>query len=67
VPQLQDIEAVAQEAEAFADAADKAAGITECDAERAQKSLERLGPCPSVAYLMGTDLKGKMLQDERET
>ena len=63
---MPDLKAVAQEAEARADEAEVAAGIAECDAERAQTSLKRLSPCPTVAYLMGTELKGKMSQDERE-
>ena len=70
------LEAAAVAAEAAAQAAKKAAAIAACDAERAQKSLERLGPCPTPAYLNGLELPrqrigGKLVhvpipQDERE-
>ena len=60
------LEAAAQEAKARADEAESTAAVAACDAERAAKKLERLGPCPTINYLMGKDLKGKMSQDERE-
>ena len=31
------------------------AAIAACDAERAAKSLERLGPCPTLSYIGGLD------------
>jgi hypothetical protein len=51
-----DLEAVAKAAEARAAAAEQAAAITQCDAERAAKSFERLGPCPTLGFLAGFDM-----------
>ena len=70
------LEAAAVAAEAVAQAAEQAAAIAACTAERAQKSHERLGPCPTLMYLQGWDVPrqrvgGKLVrvpisQDERE-
>ena len=43
-----------------------AATIAECDAERAAKSLERMGPCPQPSYFCGLDMPFITLKDGRK-
>jgi hypothetical protein len=50
------LEAAAKAAEAAAAAAERVAATAACDAERAEKSHTRLGPCPMPTYLNGYDL-----------
>jgi hypothetical protein len=54
-----DHEAEAIAAEAEAEAAERDAAITACDAERAGKSLARLGPRPTARYIIGADFTGR--------
>jgi len=58
--------AAAEAAEAAAEAEAEAA-LAAQEAERAEKSLARLGPCPTIPYLLGCDLprvrvNGKLVQ-----
>ena len=52
----QELQAAAAAAEVRAVEAESAAMIAESEAERAAKSLERVGPCPTISYLLGTDM-----------
>ena len=55
-----DLEELALEAELLEEAATLAASIAVGEYDRAARSLARLGPRPSVAYLIGADHEGKL-------
>ena len=61
-----DLDAVAKALEARAAAAEQAAAIAQLDAERAAKSFERLGPCPTLGFLAGLEVLVPLPESERE-